>query len=404
MNKKLILAFSAACLIGAAATAQDRRAGETYITNQWFDNWSVGVSGGVQAVVSGTKEMNKGLDFNTAVYRPTFEVTTAKWFTPIIGVRFGFQGGMLDENREPEILHNHAPLADSWKTSYMHASILWNVVNSIFGYKETRFLAGVSPYVHGGYYRIMGADVNYITGRKDGQWYRDREMALGVGFETTFRVFPRLDVVADLRGSFYSGRFHSDNGGIVLSPSLTVGVQYTLRKGFWRNATNIVEERDAAVASALQAKNDADFARQELNRASDKILELQADLAMATFTSEVIGHEALVARTDAADLVIKYYINSHEINFSEEHHLSELANDFKAAADGKKIHLTGTLDSLSQNVKDDTKLSYVRAYAVKNMLAGKYGVAEDSIVVNPSVASEKHIDGALDRSVIIEIK
>lgn len=401
--KKVFVGISFLFFASFSAFAQksDGKEVVSYITNSWSDNWSIGFSGGLQSILSSASDDKRGYDASTMVWNPTYELYSTKWLTPIVGMRFGFAYGNLSENRESSWMGGHYPVPENgWKDTYLYGSLMANVVNAAVGYSDKRRF-GISPYIHAGYMRILDPEANIITGKKNKELYRDREVVLGPGVFSNISLTKRLDIVIDARASLVSGRFHSSKGSWVTMPSVTVGLQYAVRQGFWRTASNIESERDEALANALAARQEAEFMMDALAKAETRIASLEADLASATITSEVVTYKDLVAKTEAAALVVKYYINSDELNFSEEHHIGELVE--KNGKD-KVYTLTATFDSQSKDTQADTKLSYTRAYTIKNVLIKKYGVSEANIIVNPSICAERHVDGALDRCVIIEVK
>lgn len=392
-----------------------------YLTNLWYDNWSFGAMGGVQALVSGTGEFNRGFDLGTAMPTASIEVFTTKWFTPTIGMRAGFQGGWLKENRTPVPLYDHYQIpAEGWTQSYAHVDLLWNVINTFSGYRMKRTV-NVSPYVHGGYYRIIDRDANYFTGMKNGELYRDREMAVGAGLLTTVHLGAGIDAVVDIRDALISGRYHSNEGGVVHNLTASVGLQYTIKKMYFKRARWIEKDRDSAVADAMAAQADArravaaaDAAKHEthavqsaLEEAEMRIKELEGEMNTPAaggsgMTPVEISYLALKQRVENADLVLYYYINHFDLNFSEEHHLDNFVTKTLAENPDHVFYLTGSADKQTGSYEYNIRLSAARANMVKKILMEKYGVKESNVVIKQTVVSDKHIDGALDRCVIIE--
>ncbi|MBQ3847051.1 MAG: hypothetical protein II761_05730, partial [Bacteroidales bacterium] len=59
-----------------------------YETNKWYDNTFIGVAGGVNTVFDSYESHG----FELGQYGAAAELNFGKWYTPAIGVRFGWQG------------------------------------------------------------------------------------------------------------------------------------------------------------------------------------------------------------------------------------------------------------------------------------------------------------------------
>ena len=116
--------------------------------------------------------------------------------------------------------------------------------------------------------------------------------------------------------------------------------------------------------------------------------------------AEVWGR--LQERAANADLVVYYYINKEDLNFSELHHLDNYVQGTLAAEPDHVFYLTGSADKGTGTMERNVYLSNARAENVKKILMKDFGVKEENIVIKATVVTDKHLDGALDRCVLIE--
>ncbi len=377
-----------------------------YLTNPWYSNWSVNISGGVQTLVSGTKEHNTGMDFGTARPTPSIEIDIAKWFTPVIGVRFGYQGIKLEENFQA-FNFNHYPVQHVDGVNYyfltnLHMDVMWNFVNTIWGYRANRFY-NITPYAMFSYVRLGHPDKSYFDNE-----YRDREFMTGLGIFNTFRLSNAFQVTVDLRWGNLSGRFHdSSDGGRVNFLSATAGIAYNIEKWYWARSKGIEKALDVAVTKAAEAQEEAMAAVAELNEERRINEELKVQIVQLTNTITKTEYVAIPGsdfhkRVDNSDLVLYYQINVSKMNFAEEHHLDAFVSEVLAKDPKHVFYLTGSADMGTGSLEVNTRLSRERAEGVKSMLMSKYNVPEEQIVIKATIVSDVHEDGGLDRCVLIE--
>lgn len=173
----------------------------SYITNDLWSNWSIGVGAGVNTF------LHEGLNSP----KVALDVAVSKWVTPCVGVKLGYHG-----------LNVEAVKSD-YAMNYAYGEVMWNISNAIGGYKESRFWDFV-PYSHWG-----------------GVWFhnetikRDRELMLGVGLLNVLRLGKCVDLTLDLRSSMINGRVvgSGDIKGILTA---TVGVSVNLGNKAWERA------------------------------------------------------------------------------------------------------------------------------------------------------------------------
>ena len=383
-----------------------------YLTNEWFDNWYIGIGGGATAAFS---------KINDARVTSQFDFSLLKWFTPSIGARFGYQGftgkEYLTIGYNPWQI-NHSPLpfdgtlgsqgTMSYGMAYFHGDILWNISNAFWGYRFDRFWKA-SPYAHAGYVRLYD--------NTEGQGFksvnRDNEFAFGFGIYNTFRISDRLHATLDLRHYSTASRYKTLDGVRTNRVAGFVGLAYNIHRTYWNRAQSIIDDNALAKADAAAAKQALDRANADLVDLERRVAEKEAEIAAKNETltnldnsrqvSEV-PYDVLKARAEAADLVVYYYINVDKLNFSELHHLDAFVQETLNRDPDHVFYLTGSADKGTGTVQRNTYLCRSRAYGVRDILIRDYGVKESNIVIKSTIISDKHLDGALDRCVIIESK
>lgn len=387
----------------------------SYLTNPWYSNWSLTLNGGVQTLVSGTGEHNLGFDLGTAKITPSFEFSLAKWFTPVVGMRLGFQGVNVKEDF-PAYTYNHYTIKTEdginlYNESYIHGALMWNFENSIWGYRANRFW-NVSPYAHVGYLRLSSPDESFFTNVS-----RDREFEFGFGIENSFRISNAFLFTADLRWGNIAGRFHDFNdGGRVNHFTAMCGIQYNIEKWYWqrskgleddlsntrRGLASAIADANAAKAAEEAAKAAEEAAKRELDalRKENQDLKRVVDALPDEFVNVTL--EEFNQRLKEAELVLYYQINISKLNFSERHHLDDYVNSTLKNDPKHVFYLTGSADKGTGNTQINTKLSYDRAAGVKKILTQEFNIPEDQVIIKATIISDKHKDGSLDRCVLIE--
>ena len=365
-----------------------------YLTNQFGDNWFVGVGGGINIFKDGGYKAAVG---------GALDVTAGKWITPAIGLRGGYSGltgAMWSENSSilgPTLDDNKNMYKQKFGFAYWHADVLWNLSHAIGGYKETR-LWNFIPYAHTGWLRTYDR-----AGNED---FLDNELAVGVGLLNNIRLHQRVDLTLDIRGILTNGRHHVHVGGVSGAVQATVGVAVNLGKTNWTRAANWHNPEDvdalaaaAASAAALAAANaalaDEKAALEKENAAlADKNAELQKALADAEANSGL--HEVGPA-------AFYFEIGQTTLSKKELEHLDFYLNNVLPNVKGKNVTvITGSADKKTGSSKRNQYLCEKRAEYLKNLLVEKYGIDASNFVSKTTIATEG--DAALGRAVIISFE
>ena len=169
-------------------------------TNSFWSNWFISAGAGAQFYVG---EWDSKLSFGKRL-SPSVDVNIGKWFTPGIGVRFGYNG-VSAKGATPKVgLSTGEEIGGAnsgvYKSKLHYYSFrgdaMFNLSNILCGYNEKRLYSFI-PYAGFG---VMKA----TTGSKQ------TEFAGHLGLLNTFRLCPALDLNLDLRGTLVEDDFDGE--------------------------------------------------------------------------------------------------------------------------------------------------------------------------------------------------
>ncbi len=360
-----------------------------YVTNGAFDNTFIGLGAGVNSVIEKQFGMGKiGL---------ATDLNLGKWFSPAIGIRAGWHG-LFNTSKSGKF--------DKAPYNYLHGDLLWNLSNSIDGYKETRFWSFV-PYATTGL---------LVVGKNNGKFSLkgDQEFAAGVGLLNVLRLGERVGLTIDLGILCARAAAYNMNGFIgryAGMPSATLGLQFNLgRTGFDR------------LSSVMPVVVPVPFTEAQYNALKDKVAALEkenaqlknkiADLEnqLAPFKNLVDGQTYLfqngrftaVEAKVASPATVYFDLGSAKVSAREKAHLEFFANN--VVEDGTKLLLTGSADKQTGTAKGNQKLSEQRVDAVKALLE-KLGANGNNIETVANGDTKNVFDTpAKNRCVVIEVK
>ena len=371
-----------------------------YETNKAFDNTFIAIGGGINTVLPfETKPFSKLGNIGLAT-----DLNVGKWFTPAIGMRLGWHG--LWNNAKIDF---NAPAVANGKNfgfNYIHADALWNISNTIAGYKETRFWDFV-PYATMGVLDISSARNIFAKDTK-----HNLEYAAGVGLLNVLRLSDRIDLTLDLQALIGKGHAYTNNAGMfIMYPSATLGLSFNLWKTNFNRHSSItpvvvpvpftVEQYNALAdkVAALEKENAA---------LKDKIAALEKELA--PYKNLVNGQTYLYENGTftAVDVVagspisVYFDLGSSTLSAREKAHLEYFANT--AINADTKLNVNGYADKQTGSAKRNQQLSEQRVKAVVDYLT-KAGAKESNITSAAHGASIQPFDSAAkNRVVTIEVK
>ena len=366
-----------------------------YLTNQFGDNWFVGLGGGINLFMDG--------GYKTAL-GGALDVNAGKWITPAIGLRAGYSGLTGAEWSENSSVlgltlnENKDMFKQKFGFAYLHADVMWNISHAIGGYKETR-LWNFIPYAHTGFLKT------YDRG-DDAQNFSDREFAMGLGLLNNIRLCERVDLTLDVRGILTKGQHHAAVGGVSGAIQTTVGVAVNLGKTNWTRAANWHNPSDvdalaaaAASAAALTAANAAlADEKAELEKANADLAQANADLKKALEDAE-----ANAGLTEVGPAAFYFEIGQTTLSDKELAHLDFYLSNVLPYVKGKTATvITGSADKKTGTTRRNQYLCQKRAEYLQKILSEKYGIDASDFKVNTNIATEG--DAALGRAVVISFE
>ncbi len=371
MKKVLsILAIAMMALTSAFAQENNNRDEEgnivrgPYLTNSFGDNWFISVGGGANFTMARETKFSFG--------GPAISVNIGKWFTPTVGARFGYLGidNSFDlKNGYTTLIGNNS--GEYKFFHYVHGDLLWNLSNTLSGYKETRFW-DVIPYVSAGWVGLKDPSYKARAGYDE----VNDEWGCGAGFLNKFRLGNRVGLFLDL--SVLSIRHEvleispskpvEENNIFGWMPTALVGLTFNLGRTNWDRV------QECAPTSSF---TDADYkalqnALKDLDLKNKKLLD---DLEAA----KNIKPETIVITTEGKKQIVLFFdINKSKLNANELAHLKAFASTLKPDA---KLTVIGSADSGTGNEKINTRLSTDRANVVADILVKEYGLSRDNITI-----------------------
>lgn len=186
---RFIIAAFAAAIISLGAYAQENGNRDAngyivrgpYLTNGGGSNWFLGIGGGFNTTFG---EAIKPLGEFTVGNNWTAEAFVGKWFTPAVGFRAGYKGGMTNFAYGEDFASSVYGNGEQARFGYAHGDFMWNLSDALSGYKETRTW-DVIPYVGAG---IFGLNNGYTIDR----------FALNAGVYNKFRLGDVVSLYLDL--------------------------------------------------------------------------------------------------------------------------------------------------------------------------------------------------------------
>jgi outer membrane protein OmpA-like peptidoglycan-associated protein len=367
-----------------------------YETNQFGDNWFIGVGGGINIL------LNEGDVAENIKISPSIDANLGKWFTPAVGMRVGYQGVFTQwMSDSPSLLGTSMDTDDNMypqKMGYMyvHGDFLWNISNALGGYKETRFWNFV-PYVHTGYFRSYGMD--NVT-------YSNNELALGAGLLHNLRLADRIDLIIDMRATVVNGRINEQSGAAVL-PTVTAGLAVDLGWPNFIRTSTIIDalavaeaEKAAVLEAAIVALEVANASLEADNESlAQKNTKLSKQVKALQNRPEFDVEAFFEGMTPAC---VYFEIGKTTLDKKQMQQLDFLAKNLIATADQDTdilVTVMGSADGNTGSQKRNQHLSEARAKYIFDLLTTKYGISPDRLTMKTEVVKNAS-DPALSRAVV----
>jgi len=367
-----------------------------YETNRAFDNTFISLGGGINAVW----EASEGFGRIT----PATEVDFGKWWTPAVGMRIGWHG--LNMSAKSEHITGAA-------YNYFHGDLLWNISNSIGGYKETRFW-NFAPYVSAG---IALFGKNNTPGVGAAFKGASAEFQMGLGLLNVLRLSDRVALHLDLGTAIVRAAGVGENGinaalkGAAFNPYATLGIAFNLGKtGFNRHSsiTPVVIPVPFTVDQYNALKDRVDALEKENAELKDQVAQLQqiADKVNNLVDGQTYlykdGNFTAVDVVTASPLTLYFDCGKTTLSKRELAHLDYFNSS--VVNEDVKLEVNGYADKQTGSAKRNQYLSEERVKYVKNLLV-KAGAKEENLTGEGKGASVQLFDGAANNRVVtIEVK
>ncbi len=360
-------------------------------TNHFFDNWFI--SGGIGASIY-FGDHNRQLDIKNRI-ASTVDLNIGKWFTPVIGLRLGYNGGKIKGATQGPHSTGEAitekPFSGYWlyysKFSYthLHGDVLFNLKNLFGGYDSDRKI-DITTYLGAGYIATQDKP-------------KEQELTLNAGLYATYKLSEPLSLALDVRQVITNDRFDGTTGQARLDgiTSATIGIVYKFNKRDWdrgsiKTVTKTIDYSSEELnkvrekADALEKANDA--LKRELAEAKNK--------PIPTKTQTIVDRSVL-----APPLLITFGMSQTSLSKEARVNLGYFAKIVKSKP-GIVYTITGYADKGTGSAQVNEKLSRERAQVVYDALIKEFGVNPAQLKTNfeGGVDTMFYDDPRLSRSVV----
>ena len=374
---KKFFAIAAALLISVASFAQETNKDENgntkfggYETNKFFDNWYVGLAGGVNS----TWDIAKG-GFEFAGLAT--QIDLGKWISPEYGFRFGWRGlnNKVDGNKEA--------------FNFFKADALLHFSNLVAGYKECR-IWDVIPF----------AGVGVLKDEAAGA-----EWGVEAGIINNFRLCDNFDINLEIGANLAPGiRYSANFGKFVTFPYATLGVAYKFNRADWTRVSTTAAAAAAAIAAANAAKDAAEAKVAGAQKAAD---DANAAAKKAEDEAKQLVDEAKKAAKANVDglfdepVIVYFQIGKSTLTKTEKAHAEYAIKNIIARGNNVKFTLGGSADTKTGSAKRNKQLTEERAKTVYALI-DELGVSRENITVVEWNGKDRFATPELNRAVIIE--
>jgi outer membrane protein OmpA-like peptidoglycan-associated protein len=366
-----------------------------YLTNGFWDNWFISVGGGVNLYFS---EYDNKMELQERL-SPALDLSVGKWITPSLGVRLQYagiraKGKLYYYPGDNAFISSDAPinqdgyLVEKFNVMNLHGDVLWNISNSIGGYRSDRTWDFV-PFAGFGWARASNVK-DWNPAKKV-----NNELGLTVGLLNKIRLSSALDLNVEFRHLIVNESFDGISRGSRWEGMSTasVGLSYKFpRRDFERYVK--VEPADYTPYNNRIASLEKQLAEKDANarRIADELAAEKARKAQVVQPEPeyIISPLAVFFQIGKADLTDKEIIN-----------LGYAADIIKKS--GKKFKIQGSADKATGTSRFNQVLSERRASKVYDILVNKFGVSPSQLeVIAKGDKDEPFGKPVLNRVVIVE--
>ncbi len=388
--KKKVLTVALVCMSVFAMAQENGNRDENnkivrgpYETNKFFDNWFIGVGGGVNFYEG---EYDTKASFGKRL-SPALDISVGKWITPALGIRLQYSGlqakGMTNEKSIYAKGINGNYYNEKFGVMNLHGDLMWNWSNSFCGYKETR-VWNFSPFVGFGWARSYGNDT-----------YQN-EFAPSIGFYNSFRLGKVVDLTLEARQMFVNQRFEGTIGGSKWEgmTSVTVGLSFKLGKSSFKRVKPINYSSYERRIRSLEDTNSTLIGRnQQLADENESLKNRKPE------TVTVAGE----SKTAASPVALFFGLGKATLDQKELVNLEFYVKNAIKSDKNKTFTLIGSADSATGSEGVNQRLSEQRMQYVYDLLVDKYGIPESRLIKKAEGdKNNRFSEPALNRTVIIE--
>lgn len=358
LSANFAMAQDAVAVEQEAITVSEDVVCKTHYPTTWRDNWFIQLGAGIQ---SPFVENSSGSRRITA----TYNLGVGRWISPYLGFRVSAYYGTI---------HWNQTITNSARVANLNLDFMWDMFNSIGGFKPNRVFA-IVPYVGLGgtfVYKFRTPDANDYNRHgkiRNNQWC----LPVSAGLQFRFRLCEYADFFAEGRAQFYGDNFNNTVEGHPLDINLSAIGGFS----FYINGRHFGEY------------NPCDY-NSYVNDLNGKVNDLRGQLA--TTTAALAAAEAQLPCPEVTETVtttapapmlasVRFKINSATIADEEMVHVYNVAQWMKANPD-VKVAVEGYADRDTGSSEYNQTLSQRRAQAVVDALVSDYGIDASRLTIN----------------------
>ncbi|MEG0518667.1 MAG: hypothetical protein RR555_07350 [Bacteroidales bacterium] len=355
----------------------------------------IGAAGGVH-LYEGADDHAFGLGNRLS---PALDVYVGKWFNPWVGGRVSYSGLSAQGWSPVPTAMAHGEMVDGWykeefSTMYFHADFMWNISNTISGYKRGRFWDFV-PYLGVGYMHFKSK-----AGENTGD-----EIAASVGLYNTLSVSRMIDITLDVRQTAFSPRWINalDDSKFNYLTSATIGIAFKIGNRDFRSG------RSADVAAyTAHIRNLYETIRKNMEQADKMRVRFENENArlkarmdsLRSVTPTVIERDVRVE--GAYPIALFFEVGKPDLGAKEIVNLRYYVENIICPNPDRIFTITGVADNSSGKRESNKALAQRRVQYVYDLLISDYGVQARQLCMDGVVGEDMFPDSRLNRVVIIK--
>lgn len=364
--KKILLACAAVVLAGQSVSAQ------TVEESATFDNWYVGVNGGLNFKTT-----------HTAVFKnlnPSFGVRVGRYFTPVFGLAVEAEGYFNNKGSE------YRPLGTFVKGVNVSVLGTTNFSNWFGGYPGTPRTFEVSAvYGIGGGHIFSTASAN-VPDRNSLTAKGGIDFAVNFGSdkEWQFYVEPNITAALNAYGQRIKPRINNSALGLL------VGLNYKFGNSNGTHNFKIAEGRNQQEIDALNAKINN---LREANSAKDNTID-QNNKTIADLKAQLLAcskkkptQTVVVNQSNVLQPTVIFGQGKSTIDAAQYASIAMIANYMKNHKNARILIKGYASPEGSKEVNQ--RISEARANAVKNALIKRYGISASRLSTEGMGATDK---------------